>query len=170
MADTEMTEFVLDRVYGAPPQAVWRTWTEPTLLARWYKPDPTCQTSVVRHELRPGGVMLYQMRFGERPPHCERWEFTIIEPTRRLQWKQMLADTDGNVIGNSRMPDWPRVMLTTIDLMQQGAGTLQRLTWQPHEATEAEIMCFRNASAHLDKGWVGGLGNQGDLLKELVGA
>ena len=170
MADTqrEMTEFVLERVFAAPPQTVWRTWTEPALLARWYKPDPMCQTTVVRHELRPGGVMLYQMRFGEKPPHCERWEFTVIEPPRRLQWKQMLADVDGNVIGNARMPDWPRVMLTTIEFRAQGDGTLQRLTWQPHEATEAEIACFRNASAHLDKGWVGGLNNLGELLKELA--
>ena len=48
-------------------------------------------------------------------------------------------------------------------------GTLQRLTWQPHEASEAEIACFRGASADLGKGWAGGFDNLGDLLKELVG-
>ena len=101
MPDTEreMTEFVLERVFAAPLQTVWRTWTEPELFSRWYKPNQRCQTAVLQHDLRPGGVMLYEMRFGEMPPHCERWEFEVIEPPQRLQWKQMLVDAARQFLG-----------------------------------------------------------------------
>ncbi len=75
-----------------------------------------------------------------------------------------MTDAAGNPVGNPRMPDWPRVMQTMIELEAHPGGTLQRLTWRPHEATDAEITCFRNASAHLDKGWVGGFDNLAELL------
>ena len=160
--------FVLVRSFAAPPPLVWRTWTEPALLARWYKPNPMCQTTVLEHGLHTGGLMVVQMRFGEMPPSYERWLFQDIEAPRRLQWKQSMTDAAGNPVGNPRMPDWPRVMLTTIELQAQASGTLQRLTWQPHEATPAEIACFAGAAAHLDRGWVGGFDNLGALLGALV--
>ncbi len=168
MPDNEITDFVLERVFAAPLETVWRAWTDPELFARWYKPNPSCQTAVLQHDLRPGGVMRYEMRFEGMPPHLERWEFESIDPPRRLQWRQMLTDADGKIVGNPQMPDWPRVMLTTIDLESHPDGALQRLTWRPFEATEAEVTCFQNASAHLDKGWVGGFNNLGTLLEELA--
>ena len=167
MPDTpgEVTELVLERVFAAPRQTVWRAWTEPTLLARWYKPNPGCETTVLHHDLRPGGVMRYEMRFGEGQSHYERWEFVAIEPPQRLQWRQTLTDADDRLVGNPRMPDWPRWMLTTIELEAQDDATLQRLRWKPLEPTEAELACFRSASAHLDRGWAAGFDSLGDFLK-----
>jgi uncharacterized protein YndB with AHSA1/START domain len=31
--------YVLERTFDAPPELVWRGWTEPALLARWYGPN-----------------------------------------------------------------------------------------------------------------------------------
>ncbi|MEM7136289.1 MAG: SRPBCC domain-containing protein [Myxococcota bacterium] len=166
--DGEAMEFVLERVFAAPPTTVWRTWTEPSLLARWYKPNAECQTAVLEHDLRSGGVMRYEMRFGETQFHYEHWEFDLIEPPTRLRWKQSLTDADGNIVGNPRMPDWPRVMLTTIELEPHPQGTLQRLRWLPHEATNAEIECFRNASAYLDQGWVAGFNSLAAFLERFA--
>ncbi len=33
-----LPEFVLDRVFDAPRELVWRAWTDPELLHRWYGP------------------------------------------------------------------------------------------------------------------------------------
>ncbi|MCO4762175.1 MAG: SRPBCC domain-containing protein [Myxococcales bacterium] len=161
--------FVLERTFAAPIETVWRTWTDPALFARWYKPNDMCETAVLEHDLQPGGVMRYEMRFGEMGSHYERWEFAVITPPVHLQWKQMLTDADDNLVGNPRMPDWPKVMLTTIDLEAHPDGTLQRLTWRPLDASDAEIACFKSAAPHLDKGWVGGFDNLGKLLAELAG-
>ena len=43
------------------------------------------------------------------------------------------------------MKDWPRVLLTTVTFEEDGAQTKLRLTWVPHEASEAEIACFAAA-------------------------
>ena len=83
-AEGDPTEFVMERTFAAPPETVWRAWTDPALLARWYKPDPSCETAVLQHELHPGGVLRYEMRFRGMPPHYERWEFEAIVPPARL--------------------------------------------------------------------------------------
>ncbi|MFT6396406.1 MAG: hypothetical protein ACJAYU_001149 [Bradymonadia bacterium] len=58
-------------------------------------------------------------------------------------------------------------MLMTIDLLpRDDGGTLQRLTWMPHEATEAEYACFRVSSEQLGRGWAGGLANLAVFLEE----
>jgi uncharacterized protein YndB with AHSA1/START domain len=159
--------YVLERVFSAPLETLWRTWTDPTLFVRWYKPVATCETAVLQHDLRPGGVMLYEMRFGEMPPSHERWVFDVIEPPRRLVWKQMITDAEGNVVGNPRMPDWPRVMETSIELEAHAEGTMQRLTWRPYEATEAELACFEGASKMLGRGWAGGFESLAALIEAL---
>ena len=164
-----MSDFVMERVFAAPPETVWRTWTDPALFARWYKPNPQCKTAVLEHDLRVGGVLRYEMRFGEMGAHYERWEFDLIEPPTRLQWKQMMSDAEGNIVGNARMPEWPRVLLSTIELEAHPDGTLQRFTWRPFDATEAEAAFFAKANAQPGQGWAGGFKNQGELLAELVG-
>jgi uncharacterized protein YndB with AHSA1/START domain len=157
--------FVLERQFAAPPETVWRAWTDPVLLARWYKPMPTCETTVLHFDLRPEGTLLYQMRFGEGAPHIELWTFQRVEAPRVLEWTQSLADADGNVVDNERMPDWPRVLLTTIELESHPEGTLQTMTWRPHEASEVELACFAGAAENLGgRGWASGFEN----LKELV--
>ena len=54
-------------------------------------------------------------------------------------------DADWNVTANPMMADWPRVLLTTVTFEEDGAKTKMRLTWVPHEASEAEIACFAAA-------------------------
>jgi hypothetical protein len=50
------------------------------------------------------------------------------------------------------MPDWPRVLLTTVTFEEAGARTKLRLTWIPHEPSEAEVACFASAIERIGKG------------------
>jgi uncharacterized protein YndB with AHSA1/START domain len=43
-----------------PRELVWRGWTDPALLARWY--GPNVETIIHRLDLRPGGLL--EMRWG----------------------------------------------------------------------------------------------------------
>ena len=35
---SELPEYLLDRVFDAPREMVWRAWIDPELLSRWYGP------------------------------------------------------------------------------------------------------------------------------------
>ena len=65
------------------------------------------------------------------------------------------------------MPDWPRVLLTTVTFDQDGGRTRLRLTWEPHEASDAETAAFAGAMGSLDRGWGAGMELIGELLVEL---
>jgi uncharacterized protein YndB with AHSA1/START domain len=58
------TELVLARLMAAPRPAIWRCWTEPDLLKRWFVPAPWSIAEVAL-DLRPGGGFRTTMRSPE---------------------------------------------------------------------------------------------------------
>lgn len=58
---------VTTRVYDAPREAVYRAWTDPTQLAKWFPPEgmtsPRCEV-----DPRPGGVFRVDMKAPAGPP------------------------------------------------------------------------------------------------------
>ena len=97
----------------------------------------------------------------------QRVEYTEVIPPERLVWLHSVTDEDWNVTANPMMPDWPRVLLTTVTFEPDGDRTRMRLTWVPHEASDAEIACFAAALEGLDKGWGAGMDLLAELLAEL---
>src|SRR6185369_3746045 len=53
--------FVVTRVFDAPRALVFKAWTEPERLARWWGPKGF-EMSVIKLELRAGGIFLYSQR------------------------------------------------------------------------------------------------------------
>jgi uncharacterized protein YndB with AHSA1/START domain len=160
----ELPIYVLERSFDAPRELVWKGWTDPTLLARWY--GPNVETTIHRLDLKPGGLLLVEMRWGDQSSY-QRGEYVEVAPPGRLVWLHSNADSDWNIASNPRMPDWPRVLLTTVTFDEDGARTQMRLTWALHEASEAEIACFAAAIESLGKGWNAGMELLAKILAEL---
>ncbi len=161
---TEIPEYVLERVFDAPREMVWRTWTDPELLARWY--GPGVETIIHKFDLKPGGTWLNEMKWGDNRD-LSKIDFKEVVPQQKLVWHHSSADADWNVISNPMMPDWPRVILTTVTFEDQGDKTKVLLTWVPYEATDAENACFANAMNNMGKGWESGYAIMDDIFAEL---
>ncbi|MCJ2033394.1 SRPBCC family protein [Methylobacterium sp. J-068] len=58
---TPERELVLTRLIPAPASALYRAWTEPALLKRWFAPKPYT-VSEAETDLRPGGATRIVMR------------------------------------------------------------------------------------------------------------
>jgi uncharacterized protein YndB with AHSA1/START domain len=160
----ELLTYVLERDFDAPRELVWKAWTDPGLLPRWY--GPRVETVVHRLELKPGGLWLVEMRWDGKSNY-QRVEYTEVSPPERLVWLHASSDADWNVAANPMMPDWPRVLLTTVTFEEDGGRTKLRLTWVPHEASDAEIACFAAAMDGMGKGWGAGMALLEELLAEL---
>src|ERR1700682_6351938 len=161
----DVPTYVLERVFDAPRELVWKSWTDPELLARWY--GPNVKTIVHRLELKPGGLWLIEMQGNGGDSHYEWIEYTDVAPPERLVWLHCSSDPEWNVIPSPMMPDWPRVLLTTVTFQEDGSQTKMRLNWAPHEASDVEIACFADAISGLDKGWGAGMKLLAELLAEL---
>ncbi len=161
---SDLPTYVLERVFDAPRELVWKTWTDPELLPRWY--GPRVETIVHRLEVKPGGLWLLEMQMGGNSNY-QRVEYTEVTPPERLVWLHSNSDADWSIISSPMMADWPRVLLTTVTFEEDGGQTKMRLTWVPHEASEAEIAGFAAAMDGMDKGWGAGMELLATLLAEL---
>lgn len=161
---TDQPTYVLERIFDAPRDLVWKTWTDPNLLARWYGPGVT--TIIHKLDVTVGGVWLNEMQWGGNS-NRERMEYTEVTAPERLVWLHSMADADWNITSNPMMEDWPRVLLTTVTFDDLGDKTRLKLTWTPHEGTEAENACFAMAMSGLDKGWGSGMAILEEMLAEL---
>jgi len=160
-------EFILDREFDAPRELVWRAWTDPDLLVRWY--GPNAQTIVHKFDLKPGGLWLGEMKWGDNSKFS-KIIFQEVVPEEKLAWHDSSTDADWKIAANSMMPDWPRIMLITVTFTDIGTKTNVRLTMAPVNATEAENACFAAAMGNMGQGWGGGFSAMDTLLEELLSA
>lgn len=76
-------DLVLTRLMQAPRAAIWRGWTEPDLLKRWFAPAPWT-TPEAELDLRPGGASRIVMRSPEGQDFPNRGVFLEVVPQERL--------------------------------------------------------------------------------------
>ncbi len=161
---SEIPEYKLERIFEAPRELVWRAWTDPELLHRWY--GPGIETIIHKFDLKPGGSWLNEMKWGGNSDFS-KMVFQEVTPPSMLVWHHSSSDSDWNIITSPMMADWPRVLLTTVIFEDMGDRTNVRLTQVPIEATDAEIACFAAKMAGMDKGWGGGYAIMDELFVEL---
>ncbi len=161
---SEIPEYRLERIFEAPRELVWRAWTDPELLHRWY--GPGIETIIHKFDLKPGGSWLNEMKWGGNSDFS-KMVFQEVTPPSMLVWHHSSSDSDWNIITSPMMADWPRVLLTTVIFEDMGDRTNVRLTQVPIEATDAEIACFAAKMAGMDKGWGSGYAIMDELFVEL---
>jgi uncharacterized protein YndB with AHSA1/START domain len=54
-------EFVITRIFDAPRELVWKSWTDPKKVAQWWGPH-NFTTPVCEMDVRPGGAYRFVMR------------------------------------------------------------------------------------------------------------
>ena len=73
---------VIERVFKAPPERVFKAWTDPAFLVKWWGPEgfttPEC-----RMDVRPGGAWRTRM-VGPDGDHTVAGVYREIAPPRRL--------------------------------------------------------------------------------------
>ena len=150
---SELPEFVMDREFAAPRALVWRVWTDPTLLNRWY--GPGVETVIHQFDLEPEGVWLNEMKM-RAGSNFQKMIFKEVSEPQRLVWHHCSTDAEWNIAANPMMPNWPRVLLTTVTFEEVSDRTLVRLTQVPFDATEDEIACFAEMKDNMSGGWGSG--------------
>ena len=161
---SELPEYKLDRIFDAPRNMVWRAWTDPDLLQRWY--GPNIETIIHEFDLKPGGAWLNEMKWGDNSDFSKMIFQEVTQP-EKLVWHHCSADSDWNIISSPMMADWPRMLLTTVLFEDMGDKTNVRLSQVPMEATDAEIACFATMMGGMDKGWGSGYTIMDEMFVEL---
>ena len=100
MATPKTYDMVLTRTFDAPVEDVWRAWTEPELVKRWWGPTGFT-TPLAEMDVREGGTSLVCMRapaeFGGQDMY-NTWTYATVIPMERLEFVQTFTDADRNPV------------------------------------------------------------------------
>jgi uncharacterized protein YndB with AHSA1/START domain len=86
-------ELTFERTFDAPRELVWKAFTDPNLVPRWWGPHGTT-TTVVEMDVRPGGAWRYLSRAAGREDVTFYGEYLEVDPPKGFKWTFMF-DVDG---------------------------------------------------------------------------
>ena len=109
----------LTRVVPAPRDVVFRAWTEPEALKRWWVPFEGMSVPAAEVDLRPGGRYRLTMQSSKGEEFHLTGVYREVRPPERLvytwRWEGTERDGDGET-------------LVTVDFEASGRTTLLHLT------------------------------------------
>ena len=107
----------LQRHYPVAPQKVWRAWTDPEALKRWWGPGGPEAVSLVQLDVRVGGrFRIVMQKHGESEEHDVSGVYREVIPNEKLVFTWAWKTT----------PE--RESLVTITFKDDGGGTLMTFT------------------------------------------
>jgi uncharacterized protein YndB with AHSA1/START domain/predicted enzyme related to lactoylglutathione lyase len=112
----EITMIYTTQIFNAPLSKVWKAWTEPESVMKWWGPE-NFTAPVVKIDLKVGGSYLSNMRSPEGEEVWSTGVYKEIVPMKRIVSTDSFADSDGNVISASTYGmsgDWPLELNITV--------------------------------------------------------
>jgi uncharacterized protein YndB with AHSA1/START domain len=123
-------DLVITRVFDAPRELVWKAWTDPEQMKRWWGPkDFTAPSCTI--DLRVGGRYLLCMRSPEGQDFWTTGVYREIAAPERLVYTDSFADAEGNVVPASHYgmgDDFPLEMLVSVTLAELDGRTTMIVT------------------------------------------
>jgi uncharacterized protein YndB with AHSA1/START domain len=107
---------VITRIFNAPREQVWKAWTKPEHMKRWWGPKGFT-SPVSKIDLRVGGAYLSCMRSPEGQDFWSTGVYREIVPLERIVCTDSFADEKGSVVPASHYGmegAFPLEMLITV--------------------------------------------------------
>jgi uncharacterized protein YndB with AHSA1/START domain len=159
------TEFVFTRTFDAPREDVWNAFTQPQHLKHWWG-TPGSSVEIAHHELKPGGLFHYCMKFPDGRAMWARFIFREIIAPERLVWLNGFSDEHGGLTRNPWAPNLPLETLNTVTLSEQDGKTLLTITVVPFAASEEESLVFAGGINGMKMGFGGSFKVLADYLAQ----
>ena len=148
IADRELS---LTRLIDAPPEKVFKAWTDPELLKQWFAPAPYA-TPVAELDVRPGGANFIVMRSPDGQDLPNRGVYLEVVENRRLVFT--------NAYTEAWVPSEKPFMTVILTFEDEGGKT--RYTARVRHWTVADREAHEQMGFH--KGW----GQCADQLEALA--
>lgn len=150
--ETKTEDIFIERVLDAPVDQVWRCWTEPDSLMKWWGPK-TFTSPAATIDFRVGGKYHFCMRTPDGKDLWSTGNYLEIIPMERIVFTDSFADPEGNVVSGTYygMGDiYPAVLNVTLTFENEDDKT--RFTMR-HEGIPASQVppCTQGWNESFDK-------------------
>jgi len=157
MQREDVKELTLTRLIDAPRERVWKAWSDPEMVQRWWGPDhfssPSCKM-----DFRVGGKTVVCMR-GPAGTEWDKdmfntWTYAKIVPMDLIEFLQNPSDKDGSHADPRTLglrEDFPLNVRTVVEL--RPAGDKIEMTVSEHGFPAGEMLSQAEAGLNqtLDK-------------------
>jgi uncharacterized protein YndB with AHSA1/START domain len=147
-------ELVLERTFNAPRDLVFKVWTDPEHLARWWGPK-AFTTKVETLELRPGGRLSLTMHGVDGLVIPMTGIFQEVTPPERLVFMTSSFEDEA---GNAQLE-----VLNTVTLVEVGSKTKLTL----HALVTKSTPAVQPSLDEMEDGWSQSLDRLAQTLGDL---
>ena len=104
-------EIVISRLFDAPRELIWKLWTTPEHIAKWWGPVDFTNTTY-EMDVRPGGVWRYTMHGADGVDYADKVVYVEVVENERLEYSHSSEDD----------PDF-KAFRTRVTFEEKGAQT-----------------------------------------------
>jgi uncharacterized protein YndB with AHSA1/START domain len=156
LENVKYEDLVITRILDAPLSLVWKAWTDPQYVKRWWGPkyftSPDCKI-----DLREGGKFIFAMRAPQEMGGQDSYTsgaYTRIIPLERLEFTQYLSGPDGSPIDPTQIgmpPDFPREIRTVVLFKAKGEMTELTITEYGWTPSQMAVYSYAGMQQSIDK-------------------
>ena len=139
---------VIERVFDAPRELVWKAWSDPEMMMAWWGPK-NFTSPTIKIDFKVGGKYLLCMHGAPGPgmPEQDFWSTGVyqeIVPLEKIVIKDSFADAEGNVVPASYygMPgSFPLEAIISVTFEDAGQGqTKMTLSYPSIAGIEGQML------------------------------
>jgi uncharacterized protein YndB with AHSA1/START domain len=156
-------EFVISREFDVPREFMFKLWTDPEHMQRWWGPKDV-KVVYSKMDFRPGGNYHYCIHTPDGHDMWGKFVYREIVKPKRIVFVNSFSDENGSLARHPMSPTWPLEMLSTITFTEHAGKTNVTVSWVPLNATEEERKTFEGGFDSMRKGWTGTLDQLADYL------
>lgn len=145
------------RIFNAPREQVWKAWTTPKMIQKWWGPEGFTAPSI-QIDFREGGRYTYAMH----GPEGSEWDrdmyssgvFKEIIPMEKIVSTDHFSDKDGNKIDPSEVGmdgDFPPQLTVTFTFEDVGENKTKLSIIYPKPANEEQWEAMLRSG--MEEGW-----------------
>jgi uncharacterized protein YndB with AHSA1/START domain len=147
------SEVFIIRVFDAPRALVWKAWTEPERVKRWWGPAGFT-APVINIDLCVGSRFLFCMRGPDGRDYWNTGVYREIVPGEKIVATDSFADRKGSPVPASyygMSADYPREMLLSVSFEDEGGKTKFILRQMGHPLGKPTEQAQEGWTQSLDK-------------------
>jgi uncharacterized protein YndB with AHSA1/START domain len=152
------SDLVLERIFDVPRELVWKAWTRPEHLKRWWAPKPY-ETSECEMELKPGGIFYTRMvgpdGFDQAGTGC----FLEVVAGEKVTWTNALLPGFRPAANIEDCGGFPFTAIVTLEDLGEGKTRYRAVALHRNEA---------DRDTHEKMGFHEGWGTCADQLAEVA--
>jgi uncharacterized protein YndB with AHSA1/START domain len=156
--------FVIVRSFAAPPELLFRMWTQPQHLSRWLAPGGASM-EYLEADIRTGGSAFFRMDSAQGSLFA-RVHYQELQAGELIRYSQSFCDAEGKPAKHPGLPVFPESLETTVRFSAEREGTRVQVVSRPSErATSAERAAFLHTRDSMTGGWTGSFDHLEELLR-----